>query len=379
MKVPAKTKKITKSSEEKVSYILNSIGEAVVTLDCHFNIQTFNPVAEQLSGFKANETIGHNGQSVLTLVNEEGKKNGKWPFQEVIKKDRIIKLTNHSYLQTKDRRILPISFNISPLRDENNKIIGLILVFRDVTKEREVQKMKSEFVSIVSHQLRTPSSAVKWYLETLLDNKKGNKINNWQVEHLQQAYQSNERMIALINDLLNVSRLESGRLKMNFADVQIADICTSVISEMENFARANNVGVICNIDAKNTPQVKADAEKIRQVIQNIINNAIKYTRPGQQKVQVGAKKEKNFLKIWVKDHGMGVPKEQQKRMFQRFFRAENAIISQTEGSGLGLYIAKQIVNLHHGDIWMESKEGEGSIFYITLPIAIKNKIYGKTI
>lgn len=371
MKIAAKTKKPTKSSEEKVSYILNSIGEAVVTLDCHFNILTFNPLAEQLSGYKAAEAIGRKGQQALTLVSEEGKKTGQWPFKEVIQKDKIIKLTNHSYLLTKDKRILPISFNISPLRDENNRIIGLILVFRDVTKEREVQKMKSEFVSIVSHQLRTPSSAVKWYIETLLDNKKGNKINSWQVEHLQQAYQSNERMIALINDLLNVSRLESGRLKMNFTDVQIADICASVISEMENFARANNVGVVCNINAKTTPLVMADAEKIRQVIQNIINNAIKYTRPGRQTVQVNAKKEKKALKLWVKDRGMGVPKEQQKRMFERFFRAENAIISQTEGSGLGLYIAKQIVNLHHGDIWMESKEGEGSIFYITLPLAVK--------
>jgi PAS domain S-box-containing protein len=372
MKVIAKTKKTnkksSKTSEEKISHILNSIGEAVVTLDRHFIIQTFNPVAEQLSGYKLSEAIGQKGQNVLTLVDEEGKRSISWPFSEVIKRGKTIKLTNHSNLLTKGKRILPISFNISPLRDDNNKIIGLILVFRDVTKEREVQRMKSEFVSIVSHQLRTPSSAVKWYLETLLDNKKGNKINTWQLEHLQQAYQSNERMIALINDLLNVSRLESGRLKMNFTKVQITDICNSVISEMENFARANNVGVVCKIKAKAAPLVKADSDKIRQVIQNIINNAIKYTRPGKQTVIVDAKQEKNFLKIWVKDHGMGIPKEQRKRMFERFFRAENAIISQTEGSGLGLYIAKQIINLHHGNIWMESKEGKGSTFYITLPI-----------
>lgn len=369
-----KNKKISKIStknkfsEHKIGTILNSIGEAVITLDTKYCIKTFNPVAEELTGFLSEKVIGQPAKAILKLKNEESGKIVTWPFAEVIKKGKVVKLTNHSNLVANNKREIPISYNISPLRDVNNAIIGLIIVFRDVSKEREVQKMKSEFVSVVSHQLRTPSSAVKWYLETLIDNKRGNKMNKWQVEHLEQAYQSNERMINLINDLLNVSRIESGRLKMEWSQASLASICKSVISEMENFARANNVEVDCKLCKKRLPKVNIDVEKIRQVVQNLINNAIKYTRQGRQKVVVDGKREGDNITVWVKDNGIGITKDQQKRIFERFFRAENAISSQTEGSGLGLYIAKQILTLHHGDIWLESKEGKGTAFYFTLPI-----------
>ncbi|MFH0818802.1 MAG: ATP-binding protein [Patescibacteria group bacterium] len=368
-------KKFISCTEDKIGTILNSIGEAVVTLDRQYKIKTFNPVAETLTGFKCAQVIGISAQEILILRDEKTNKNAKWPFADAIRKGSTIKLTNHYSLIAKDKREIPITFNISPLRDVDSSIIGLILVFRDVTKEREVQKMKSEFVSIVSHQLRTPSSAVKWYLETMLENRRGNKMNHWQVEHLEQAYQSNERMINLINDLLNVSRIESGHLKMDFQAVSLADVFSSVIKEMENFARANNVEIDCQICKNKSPLVYIDQEKVRQVIQNLVNNAIKYTK-GKQRVVLNAKKQNNMLKVWVRDHGIGVPKDQEKHMFERFFRADNAITSQTEGSGLGLYIAKKILALHKGDIWLESKEGQGSTFYFTLPLA---KISKKTI
>ena len=174
-----KNKKISKIStknkfsEHKIGTILNSIGEAVITLDTKYCIKTFNPVAEELTGFLSEKVIGQPAKAILKLKNEESGKIVTWPFAEVIKKGKVVKLTNHSNLVANNKREIPISYNISPLRDVNNAIIGLIIAFRDVSKEREVQKMKSEFVSVVSHQLRTPSSAVKWYLETLIDNKLG--------------------------------------------------------------------------------------------------------------------------------------------------------------------------------------------------------------
>lgn len=357
------------AADETVSSILNSIGEAVVTLDNKFYIKTFNPLACQLTGYRESETIGKLASDILLLTEEKTGKKLIWPFLVVLKNGKIIKLTNHSNLITKDKQEFPIAYSISPLKDDANKTIGLILVFRDVTHEREVQKMKSEFVSIVSHQLRTPASAVKWYLETLMDNRKGEKMNKWQIEHIQQAYQSNERMIHLINDLLNVSRIESGKLKIDLKTVTIYDLVKSVMDEIANFARANNVELVCNINSKKQLKVNVDAEKVRQVIQNLISNAIKYTRPGKQQVIVDAFIAGKFLKVSVQDHGVGIPQDQQKRMFEKFFRAENAITMQTEGSGLGLYIAKKIVNLHKGEIWLESQIQKGTTFYFTLPLA----------
>ena len=228
-------------------------------------------------------------------------------------------------------------------------------------------ELRSEFVSIVSHQLRTPASAVKWYLETLIDNRRGNPVNEWQVDKLHQAYQSNERMISLINDLLNVSRLDSGKFELHAKSVDLTKMVEEVKNELVHFASAHNVEIISQLPV-DLPPVSADADKVREVVLNLLTNAIKYNRPGHHEVMVTTTMKNHMVEVAVQDQGIGIPKKGQEHMFEKFYRADNAVESQTEGSGLGLYIAREIIRLHGGDIWLTSEEGVGTTVYFNLPL-----------
>lgn len=237
--------------------------------------------------------------------------------------------------------------------------------------KRDFEHLKTEFVSLASHQMRTPLSAAKWHLEALLENKHGLPMNEWQKEKLQQAYDSNERMINLINDLLNTARLESGRLKLNLEKTSINEILCSVAAEMSFFARANNAEVKCEVDPQ-LPAVAADQERIRQVAENLVNNAIRYCKR-KQTIKIKAKKRKREIVFSIADQGIGIPPKDKEKIFGKFIRASNGEKINTEGSGLGLYIAKQIIQLHGGKIWCQSRLNKGSTFYFTLPIWQKRK------
>jgi signal transduction histidine kinase len=259
----------------------------------------------------------------------------------------------------------PIAYQVVDITDDEqaNKLV----IMRDLTREQELTELRSEFVSIVSHQLRTPASAVKWYLETLIDNRRGNEVNEWQVDKLHQAYQSNERMISLINDLLNVSRLDSGKFILKPIEVSLVDLFKGVQDELYHFAHAHNVDIVSQVPA-DLPAVKADIDKLREVVLNLVNNAIKYSQSGHREVTMTATVKEQMIECSVQDQGIGIPAKDQAHIFEKFYRADNAIESQTEGSGLGLYIAREIIRLHGGDIWLTSSEGVGTTVLFTLPI-----------
>ncbi|MFA6475618.1 MAG: HAMP domain-containing sensor histidine kinase [Patescibacteria group bacterium] len=226
---------------------------------------------------------------------------------------------------------------------------------------------QTQFISIVSHQLRTPASTMKWYLETLLENRHGNPINDWQRDKLHQVYQSNERMISLINDLLNVSRLEAGKLMIKPTAVVLATVVNPVLEELLHFAHANNVEITAQLPS-DLPAVSADGDKLREVCLNLVSNAIKYSQRGHRPVIISARVVANMVECAVKDEGIGMSDEAQTHLFEKFFRADNAIELQTEGSGLGMYIAREIIRLHGGDIRVVSTLNQGTTVYFTLPI-----------
>jgi signal transduction histidine kinase len=251
-------------------------------------------------------------------------------------------------------------------------VIGVTIIFfiishsitRGFDRLALANKMKTEFVSIVSHQLRTPLSAVRWTLNLLRDGKEKDKVT--QENCLELIHENNERMIKLVNDLLNVSRLEMGKPIFNPCQTNLFIIIEKVIANYASFAKANNVTV--SLDAPETlPNVFTDPEKISLVVQNLIENAIKYTK-AKGEVKINLESTDKIVKFSVRDTGVGIPKSQQKHIFQKFFRADNVMKHQTSGTGLGLFISKSIVEQSEGKIWFESEEGKGTTFYFTLPI-----------
>jgi len=250
-------------------------------------------------------------------------------------------------------------------------IIGHSLV-NSFTRVAEANRMKSEFVSIVSHQLRTPLSALKWSLD-LLRSKRLGEINEKQKEYLDIVNDSGDKMIRLVNDLLNVSRIEQGRFIIQPKSFAIDEMVSEIIREFEAIASANNVRLSLVKD-RDLPSVFADPDKIRMVVQNLIDNAIKYSKKGGGLVIItaeGDKEKDKKIKLSVKDDGTGIPLFMQKHVFGKFFRGENLIKQKVEGTGLGLFIAKGIVKISNGEIGFKSEEGKGSIFWFTLPIAKK--------
>ena len=245
--------------------------------------------------------------------------------------------------------------------------IGTLLIIHDISREKMVEKMKTEFVSIAAHQLRTPISAIKWTLRMILDGDLG-PINDEQREFLDKTYKSNERMINLINDLLNVTRIEEGRQVYNPVVADIEEVIRGLVSNYEDMARQKNLHLTFEKAVPVIPTVKIDLEKIKLVVSNLVENALKYT-PAGGKIFVTLGEEDGNAMVEVADTGIGIPAEQQDRIFTKYFRSANAIKAETEGTGLGLFIAKNIVEAHGGEIRFVSEPGRGTKFSFILPPA----------
>ncbi len=230
-------------------------------------------------------------------------------------------------------------------------------------KLAQANKMKTEFVSIASHQLRTPLTCMRWLLNLLKDGHCGEADTATFIDLIKE---NTERMIKLVNDLLDVSKIEMGKNTFIPCQTNIHVLVQKIINNSTLFAKANNISL--QLEAPETlSNVYTDPDKISLVIQNLIDNAIKYTK-GQGEVKTILQEEKNTVKVTIKDTGVGIPKSQQKHIFQKFFRSDNIMKHQTIGTGLGLFIAKAVIEQSNGKIWFKSEEGKGTTFYFTLPI-----------
>ena len=344
--------------------ILTGIGDGVFVLDKEEKVILFNPVAEKISGFSAKEVIGKEYSKVLKLIFEDsGEINDKF-IKDAMISGKIVKMANHTVLIKKDGGRVPVADSAASIKDKNGRIFGCVVVFRDVTREREIDKMKTEFVSVASHQLRTPLTGIKWFTELILKTKLSPKIK----DYVNQIAISNERMVRLVGDLLNVSRIETGKkFEIILKEVDIISIVKNIIKEQLSAAEQKHISLVCSADAPRELFLQVDELKIRQVFQNLLSNAIKYSKE-KALIAVGCQRKKSEVVFFVEDNGIGIPKHQQNQVFSKFFRAENVMIVHTDGTGLGLYIVKAIVEAHGGKVWFESEEGKGTTFFFSLPI-----------
>lgn len=247
-----------------------------------------------------------------------------------------------------------------------------VLIERDLEltaankKLQELDKIKSDFISVAAHQLRTPLSGIKWMLSMLLQGDMG-ELNEEQKNFLLKATESNARMIALVNDMLVADGIQSGRVQYGFKHFNIIDLINEVLFEITPDASKRNVTVRYKETSTPVPEVYTDPAALRLVVQNLLENAIKYTVKGGT-VEIDIKKELDHLVVSIADNGIGIPPDQVKNVFVKFFRARNALTKETDGSGLGLYITKTTVEKNGGTIWFDSIEGKGSTFYFTVPL-----------
>lgn len=262
---------------------------------------------------------------------------------------------------------------ISPVLDEDDELIYFVGIERDITTEKAVDRAKSEFVSLASHQLRTPLSSINWYTEMLLDDKKN--LKKEQKEFLNEIVAGSKRMVTLVNDLLNVSRLELGHMMIKPKKIDMVQAIQESINQ-HKFLLEKKKGQVKFKDRPKELMINLDPILFNQVIGNLLSNAIKYSPPDRCKIEIKIEKINRFYEVTVSDKGMGIPKANQAKIFSKLYRADNARKSMAEGSGLGLYIIKTIMEESGGKISFKSEQNKGTTFYLRFPLKGMKEVKG---
>ena len=347
------------SERDKVNAIIENLTHGILIINKENKIIFVNPVVERLLHVKREKILGRFVER--KLFSRRFNKIYSLFFEKLKEQKKVVK---EVVFRDPEQTILRVV--ITPLIDEKKVHYGRMILISDVTREKEIDRMKSEFISIAAHQLRTPLSAVKWVLRMIIDEDMG-KITEEQKKFLLKGYQSNERMVRLVNDLLDVSRIEEGRFQYKFVNTQIEEVVEGLLPDFKSTVTEKQLKLIFKKPARPMPKVKVDSSKIRIVIQNLIENAVRYTPP-KGKITISLKLLDKYLQFQIKDTGVGIPQNQRSKLFTKFFRADNVIRLQTDGTGLGLFIIKNIIRKHGGKVWVESEENKGSTFYFTVPL-----------
>ena len=366
----AEYKKVDAFSFDQVEAILSNISDGVAVVDKNFNIVAFNQIAAAISGYKIEEAVGQRYDVILKFYRNRKIEIDDKFIGRVIEANKKKELANVSTIINKSGTKIIISGCVSPYKNNREKVNGCVIIFRDLTKEKEIDVLKTEFVSLASHQLRTPLTAIRWFIEELYNEELG-ALNHEQKDYVRQVMESNTRMIKLVNDLLDVSRLEATRIKIEPRLTNMSKLAKDVVSYYLPVSRANNCQVIFKEPEEALPKIKIDPSLIREVLGNLVSNAVKYSqnKTGENSVFVSMVKRNSDIMISVQDSGIGIPKNFQRRIFQKFFRADNVAKIDTGGTGFGLYISKMLVEASGGKIWFDSEENKGTTFYFTLPLS----------
>lgn len=367
---------IEKTSSLSSDFILNAIEDGVVMTGQDGKVSLLNPGATDMTGWQGKEALGTNINQVLALVDSKGHPLSvdQHPFFKALSTMQAVR-DSGANLITKSGNHLAISLVVSPVRNENGEPTGDVVgVFRDVTKEKQEEERRNDFISTASHEMRTPLAAIEGYLSLAL-NPKISQVDDNARKNIEKASASTKHLGELFQDLLTSSRAEDGRITSYPVVVELGEVLSQVIDN-ERF-RAKDKNLTLNY-AVSAPQDVAGARVIRplyysyadpnrlsEVLQNIVDNAIKYTPKGSITVRLTG--DASVVQIQVADTGMGVPPEDIPHLFQKFYRVDNSSTRTIGGTGLGLFISKKIIELYNGHIWLESQLGKGSTFYVNLP------------
>ena len=354
------------SELEKFKIALDGTSDHVVITDSNGIALYANAGLERITGFSPEEVLG---KKVGTKELWGGKMSpefyeGLWRTIKIEKKPFVGEITN----KRKDGTPYQALSSISPIMNKHGVLEFFIGIERDITKEKEIDSAKTEFVSLASHQLRTPLSAINWYTEMLLSEDAG-AITDMQREYLGEVSRGSRRMVELVNALLNVSRIELGTFAVQPEPTDVVELARDVINELKSKILEKKLHIE-EAYVENLPKMMVDPKLTRIVFQNLLTNAVKYTpEEGKISISIAMSADETMFTIAVSDTGYGIPKEDQSRIFTKLFRASNIREKETDGTGLGLYIIKSIVEHSGGTVTFESEEGKGTTFTLTLPVS----------
>ncbi len=347
---------------EKFKLAVDSASDQIVITDHEGIVIYGNKSVERITGYTVEEYLGKKAGVLWKIPMPIEYYKELWDIIKTQKKVFIREIKN----RRKNGEYYIASIRISPVLDDNGEVIFFVAIENDVTKAKEIDKEKTEFVSLASHQLKTPVGAIRWNLEMLLDGDYG-AITDKQKEVLNDSYIMNLRMNELINALLNVSRIETGVFIIEPTPTNFVPLCEEVLKEMEGRIKDKGHKLIKEFD-DNLPVVPVDTKLLRIIFQNFISNSIKYTQDNGE-IKVAIKSDDKDIFFSVENNGEAIPESDQSKIFEKMFRASNAQGQDVDGNGLGLYIVKQIVDNSGGKIWFTSKEGEHTIFACSFPLS----------
>ena len=348
----------TQAKLASLAAIVESSGDAIAGTSLAGDVHSWNRGAEAMFGRTAADMIGKN---ISTIIRPQSADAVQESLARVATGDAVTPFDAVA-AGANDRRI-DISLMMSPISSTSGAVASLAIIGRDITDRVQAQKMKSDFVSFVSHQLRTPLAGIKWMLELTAESP---DLSTAAGEYVADARASADRLIHLVNDLLDVSRLEEGRLTVALQTVQLDEVTRSLIAELDGLVQQKSIAFAYRTQS-DVPPVVVDPQLMRQALGNLISNAIKYTPAGGH-ITLVLERDNGSVRWGIQDSGIGIPAASQARLFEKFFRADNALVIETEGTGLGLYLVRLIVTQFGGRISCESEEGHGATFVVTLPV-----------
>ena len=352
-------------TQAKDEALLGNLGEGVIAIDERGMIFLFNKSATVLTGYSSEEALGKHYRNLLRFEFEKEKDLVPDFVYAVLNKVTIKELAHIQIVTKYDQRV-PVTHSTTMITDKNQKNFGVIVVLRNITRERQLDKLKDEFVSIASHELRTPMTAIKGLISMIFEGDYG-KVDPQMQEPLADIASSTQRLIELVNDMLDVSRLEGGRIKYELKNVKVAELIKEVLELMHPVAVQKGVELRFSQQA-GIEEIQVDANKVKQILSNLIGNSMKFTDKGF--IEVRYVIHDQLLIISVRDTGIGIKPEDQKKLFSKFQQVTSSQLGRPVGTGLGLYISREFAKKMGGDLWIaNSLVGVGSVFSLSVPIA----------
>ena len=358
-----------KVEKSQAKGIITNLRDGIITYDPDFKILIFNPAAENIFSLKAKDVIG--------IVFDPSKAQF-WPTRllvQVLFPSLVPQVIRRSlpgqYPQVIDMSFeephLELRVTTAKITDPQDRLLGFLKLVQDRTREKDLLKSKAEFITVAAHQLRTPLTGIKWTFEELLKGDLG-EINDNQREVATKGIEASQLLIDTVNDLLDVAKIEEAKFGYKFTKINLVESVEQSLIPFQEIAKQRKVNLYFEKPKEEIPLIAADLEKFSLVLQNLFTNAIKYNvENGEVVVSIKKLPDQPFVLISVKDTGIGIPPQDLNHLFSKFFRAGNVLKYEPEGLGLGLYIAKNVIQRHGGRIWAESELNRGSIFYFTLP------------
>lgn len=355
-----------KIERNELMSIISVLRDGIIAYDPNFRILIFNRAAEQIFNLKSQEVVGQ-------YFNPERAQEKQFKLISQIIFPSLAPMVIRRSEPGVYPQIVDISFDEPKIElqvatdkiiDPKGQLLGFVKLVHDRTREIELIRSKTEFIAVTSHQLRTPLTGIHWIFESLAKQN----LDESQKELINTGLGASIKLSKIVNDLLDVSKIEEGRFGFQFENINIIAFLEETIGQMKDISQQFNVKFYFQKPTEPSIVISADAQKLSMAVSNLIDNAVRYNVPnGEITVAIERVKDQPYVQISIKDTGIGIPADQINKLFTKFFRAENVTTVYPDGTGLGLYIVKNIIKRHGGEIWVESEVNRGSTFYFTLP------------